>query len=148
MLQAQRSASCKLWVPARGSCETEVRIDRQREPVIGDACINSTFEAEPPHNPFNLARVTTHDRRATMGEDRTVNSYPFTPAELRRDWSVPDQGAILFAHHRSSHCRSVADVDVDTPKCRPNIAELGHVRQIEETAISRRHPISDGRRAD
>jgi len=71
---------CKLWVPARGSCETEVRIDRQREPVIGDACINSTFEAEPPHNPFNLARVTAHDRRATMGEDRRTPILSHQPS--------------------------------------------------------------------
>src|SRR6516165_9473469 len=139
---AAGSAICKLWVPARGSCETEVRIDRQREPVIGDACIKSAFEAEPPHNPFNLTRVSAHDRRATVGKDRTSNSCLFTPLQLTRDWSVPDQGAIFFAHHRTSHGRPVADVDVDTAKCRRNILELGYVRQIEETVPSRRHPIS------
>ena len=30
-------------------------IERQREPVIGDTCVNSPFEAEPPHDSFNLA---------------------------------------------------------------------------------------------
>src|SRR6516225_11433672 len=96
-LHSAGSAICKLQ--ARGSSETAVRIDRQREPVIGDACVNSTFEAEPPHDSFNLACVTAHDRRATMGEDRIANSCPFTPAKLRRDWSVPDHGSIFFAHH-------------------------------------------------
>ena len=49
------SAICNLRVPAHGSCETEVRIYRQREPVIGDARVNSMFEAEQPHDFFNLA---------------------------------------------------------------------------------------------
>ena len=49
------SAICDLRVPAHGSCETEVRIYRQREPVIGDARVNSMFEAEQPHDFFNLA---------------------------------------------------------------------------------------------
>src|SRR6516165_9762151 len=110
------SAICDLRVPAHGSCETEVRIYRQREPVIGDACVNSMFEAEQPHDFLNLAGVTAHDRRATVGKDRTANPCPFTPAELRRNWSVPNHGTVLFADHRPSHCRSVADVDVDTAK--------------------------------
>jgi hypothetical protein len=45
----------KLSAPAHGSGETKVSIDRQRKSIICDACIDSTFEAELPHGPFNLA---------------------------------------------------------------------------------------------
>jgi hypothetical protein len=58
------------------------------------------LEAEPPHDIFNLAWIAAHDLRTTVGEDCVANSCLFAPTELKRDWSVPDQGSIPFAHHR------------------------------------------------
>jgi len=94
------------------------RRNGQLEPVTGDACLHSMLKAEPPHDIFNLAWLTAHDLRTAVGENRKADPCLLAPAELKGDWSVPDCDSILLAHHRASHARPVADVEVDSAKCR------------------------------
>src|SRR5512144_1935868 len=94
------------------------RRNRQLEPVTGDASLHSMLKAELPHDIFNLAWLTAHDLRTAVGENRKADPCLLAPAELKGDWSVPDCDSILLAHHRASHARPVADVEVDSAKCR------------------------------
>lgn len=115
---------------------------------MGDARINFALEAESPHHSLDLTRITAHDRRAAVREDRSANPCFLAPAELKGDRSVPDRDSILLADHRTSDGRAIADVEVDAAKRRRRGGKLGHVRQVKEAVVSRRHAISDGRCAD
>src|SRR6187431_781988 len=90
------------------------RRNGQLEPITGDARLHSALKAEPPHDTFNLAWLTAHDLRTAVGENRKADPCLLAPAELKGDRSVADCDSILLAHHRASHARPVADVEVDS----------------------------------